>query len=245
MAHHPGEVEDVTGRSQALVLNMGTLHDVESMLLAGRKSNELGHPVVLDPVGVGGSSLRKETFAGLSSGIQFSAIRGNVSEIRQIATGHSEAAGVDACEAEQITEDNVAEAASMAMSLSARLGCVIAVSGPLDVVACESRAAVLGGGHPIMARVTGTGCMSTALLGAFLGANPQTPYEAAVAAAAVMKVCGTLAYEKTAAAQGGTMTFRMHLIDMVSLLTPNRLDELAQVRELCRKPQEKTEQEAL
>lgn len=228
MAHHPGEAAEITSGSQALVLNMGTLHDVDSMLAAGRRSNELGHPVVLDPVGVGGSRLRRETFAQLADSVRFEAIRGNISELRQIATGHSGAVGVDACEAERITEQNVRAVADMAKKLSRRLDCVIAISGPLDVVAYKEQAVILRGGHPIMARVTGTGCMSTALMGTFLGANPDRPFMAAAAAAAVMKVCGTLAYQRTAKAEGGTMTFRMHLIDQVSLLTPARLDALVQ-----------------
>lgn len=232
MACHEKEVEDITGGSQALVLNMGTVGNVEAMLLAGRRSRELGHPVALDPVGVGGSGLRRETFARLAEEIPFTAIRGNISEIRYLATGRSQGSGVDASRAEQITEENVGEAAAMAQELSRRLGCVIAVSGPLDVIADEKRVWILRGGHPMMARVTGTGCMSGALLGAFLGAagqagEPADFFEAAVAAASMMKVCGSLAYEKTAAEGGGTMTFRMHLIDAVSLLTPQHLNLLA------------------
>ena len=250
MAHHIKEAEEITQGSDALVLNMGTVNDVEAMLLAGRRSNELGHPVILDPVGVSGSGFRRETFARLTQEIRFQAIRGNVSEIRYIATGHSRAAGVDACPTERITEENVGETAATAQAVSRRLGCVVAVSGSLDVVADSQRALILRGGHPLMARVTGTGCMSAALLGAFLGAaaarRPQETdgrlletgdfaqgqgslFEAAAAAAAMMKVCGSLAYEKTAAEGGGTMTFRMHLIDAVSLLTSQHLNLLAKV----------------
>lgn len=229
MAHQAGEAEDITEGSQALLLNMGTVSQVESMLLAGKRSNRLGHPVILDPVGVSGSRLRRETFRRLSEEIHPDVIRGNVSEIRYIATGHSDAAGVDVCGAEQITEENAGEIAAMAQALSVKMNCVIAVSGPVDIVAFGERAVLLRGGHPIMARVTGTGCMSAALMGAFLGASPENRFEAAAAAAGMMKVCGTLAYEKTAKAKGGTMTFRLHLIDTASLLTPEKLEE--QVRE--------------
>lgn len=231
MAHHIGEAEEITANSNSLVLNMGTLHDLESMFAAGVRSNQAGHPVVLDPVGVGGSALRKETFSGLAEQVHFTVIRGNISEIRQIATGSSQAVGVDACEAEQITEENVKEVAEMAKGLSQRLNTVIAVSGPMDLVAYGEQAFLFRGGHPIMARVTGTGCMSTALMGAFLGANPEEPFLAAAAAAAMMKVCGSLAYEQTAAAGGGTMSFRLRLIDAVSLLTPEELEQLVQLEE--------------
>ena len=229
MAHQEGEAEDITEGSQSLLLNMGTVSQVESMILAGRRSNRLGHPVILDPVGVGASRLRRETFQRLCGEIHPDVIRGNVSEIRYIATGHSDAAGVDVCGAEQITEENAGEVAAMAKALSRKMDCVIAVSGPLDVVAYRERAVLLRGGHPLMARVTGTGCMSAALMGAFLGASPEERFEAAAAAAGMMKVCGTLAYAKTAKAKGGTMIFRLQLIDTASLLSPERLEE--QVRE--------------
>lgn len=227
MAHHPGEAAQIAAKSRALVLNMGTLHDTDSMFLAGRASNELGHPVVLDPVGVGGSDLRQQTFRSLAETVRFSVIRGNVSEIKFIATGAGTAVGVDAAEEDRITEGNVSELAKMARDLAGRLACVIAISGPIDIVADRDRVFLVRNGHPIMAKVTGSGCMSTALIGAFLGACPEKPFEAAAAAAAAMGVCGELAFAKTKEQQGGTMTFRMHLIDQVSLLTAERLNRLA------------------
>lgn len=229
MAHHPGEAAQIAAKSQALVLNMGTLHDTDSMFLAGKASNELGHPVVLDPVGVGGSDLRRQTFRSLAGTIRLTAIRGNVSEIKYIATGTGTAAGVDAAEEDRITEENVSGLARMARELAGKLDCVIAVSGPIDIVADKTRACLVRNGHPIMAKVTGSGCMSTALIGAFLGACPGDPLEAVLAAVTAMGVCGELAYEKTKAAGGGTMTFRMHLIDQMSLLTPEVLTRLARL----------------
>lgn len=234
MAHHVGEVAEITAGSRALVLNMGTLHDMDSMLIAGHKSNELGHPVILDPVGVGGSTLRKETFRTLSETIRFSVIRGNMSEIRAIATGSETAIGVDVAEADRITEENVYEAARMAQNVAARFSCVVAVSGPIDIVAEAGRACLVRNGHPIMARITGSGCMSTALLGAFLGGNPDRPFEAAVAAVAAMGVCGELAWARTEAEGGGTLTFRTHLIDKISLLKAEQLERYARLEYVTR-----------
>ncbi|MCI8513159.1 MAG: hydroxyethylthiazole kinase [Lachnospiraceae bacterium] len=229
MAHHPGEAAQITAGSRALVLNMGTLHDTDSMLLAGKKSNELGHPVVLDPVGVGGSDLRQQTFRSLAQAVRFTVIRGNVSEIKYLATGAGGISGVDAADADRITGENVSSAAELACSLAERLGCVAVISGSIDIVADARRVCFVQNGHPIMAKITGSGCMSTALIGAFLGACPEEPFEAALAAVAVMGVCGELAFAKTEAQQGGTMTFRTHLIDQVSLLTADKLTRLARI----------------
>ena len=219
MAHHPGEVEEITGHSQSLVLNMGNVHEVDSMILAGKKSNELKHPVVLDPVGIGASKLRDDTFAKLSQKIQFSVIRGNISEIKVIAYGKGMTKGVDADETDLVTEDNLKETVAMAKRLSEALGSVIAISGAIDIVADSEIAYVIRNGHPIMGKITGTGCMSTALIGAFCGGNADNILEATTAAVASMGVSGDIAFEKMKRYDGGTMMFRMFLIDSISNMT--------------------------
>ena len=268
MAHHPGEVEEITSRCQALVLNMGTLHDVDSMLLAGKRSAALGHPVILDPVGVGGSTLRKETFLTLYENISLSVIRGNRSEIKAVealvsgnrsenrtvearAAGRvavskerehstpggvsadkgefSAPVGVDADAGDAITEENVRNTARLICRTAKRTGSIIAVSGAIDIVAGEDAAFLIRNGHPIMTRVTGTGCMLTALIGTFCGANPDHVFEATAAAVAAMGVAGERAWKKTEEAGGGTMTFRMHLIDEISLMIPEILEQQARV----------------
>lgn len=219
MAHHQAEVEEITEKSQSLVINLGNVHEVASMILAGKKSNTLKHPVVIDPVGIGVSKLRNETFAKLSQKIQFSVIRGNISEIKGIANGKGMTKGVDADETDKVTEDNLKETVSMAKRLSEALESVIAISGSIDIVADKEKAYVIRNGNPIMIKITGTGCMSTALIGAFCGANPDNILEATAAAVAAMGVSGDIAFEKIKRFEGGTMMFRMFLIDSISNMT--------------------------
>lgn len=219
MAHHKDEVEEITEKSQSLVLNMGNVNEVASMILAGKKSNALKHPVVIDPVGIGASRLRNEIFEKLSQKIQFSVIRGNISEIKGIANGKFMTKGVDANETDMVTEDNLKETVEMAKSLSEELESVIAISGSIDIVAYKEKAYVIHNGHPIMAKITGTGCMSTALIGAFCGGNPDNILEAATAAVVTMGVSGDIAFEKMKSFEGGTMMFRMFLIDSISNMT--------------------------
>ena len=232
MAHHENEVEEITSNSHSLVLNMGNVHEVDSMILAGRRSNELKHPIVIDPVGVGGSALRSETFARLSQEIGFSVIRGNISEIKRIADGKGMIKGVDADDKDRVTEKNIREAAAMAKRLSRTLGSVIAISGAIDIVADKDMAYVIRNGNPMMARVTGTGCMSTALIGAYIGANPQNCLAAAAAAVAVMGVSGDMAYEKMKKFEGGTMMFRMFLIDCISNMSSEALNGGINIEEI-------------
>ena len=68
MSDEPEDVADITSICGGLNINLGTLHktSIEGMLKAGHRSNELGHPVLLDPVGAGASRFRTETALKLS-----------------------------------------------------------------------------------------------------------------------------------------------------------------------------------
>lgn len=238
MAHHEDEVEEITQNSQSLVLNMGNVLDVTPMILAGKVSNELKHPVVLDPVGIGASKLRNEVFRSLSENIQFSVIRGNISEIKAIANEKgiskekSMTKGVDADNSDKVTENNLKETIEMAKRLSEALGSVIAISGAIDIVADEEKAYLIRNGHPIMVKVTGTGCMSTALIGAFCGGNPNNILEATAAAVTAMGVSGEIAFEKIKEFKGGTMMFRMFLMDSISKMTSEILNGGMNIEEI-------------
>ncbi len=233
MSRHPEEVCEITAGCSALVLNMGTVSDPEAMQLAGRRANELAHPVILDPVGVGASALRRSFFAKLTTEVHPDVIRGNASEIRYIGTGSGDqAGGIDAALEDRITEGNLSSWAAMAHGLSERMGSVICISGATDLIAGEGRVFAFPGGCALMSRITGSGCMLTALMGAFLGAAPTDRLAACVCAQSVMNAAGEIALAKTEAAGGGTMTFRMHLIDAVSLMTEELWDEYARITEL-------------
>ena len=101
------EVEEITSICGGLNINIGTLNEntILSMFRAGKKANELGHTVLLDPVGSGASKLRTDTAVSLMKEIKFNAIRGNISEIKTLALGNGSTKGVDADVADAITED--------------------------------------------------------------------------------------------------------------------------------------------
>lgn len=137
MADDAAEVEDITTICGGLNINIGTLNSrtITSMLLAGKKANQLGHPVVLDPVGAGASRLRTDTAFRLLRDVKFTVIRGNISEIKTLASGAGTTKGVDADVADKVTEANLDSAVAFAKAFAAQTGAVIAITGAIDIVA--------------------------------------------------------------------------------------------------------------
>lgn len=220
MADDLREAGQITRLCSALVLNMGTLNErtVLSMLAAGKEANRLGLPVVFDPVGAGASDFRNETAATLLREIRFAAIKGNISEISYLANGIGTTKGVDASLEALSTEGNLGGHVGLARDLSARTGAVIVISGPIDIVADSREAWAVRNGHPMMANITGTGCMSAGVIGCYAGANPQEILPSCVCAMSAMGVCGELAYEKLLSVDGGTGSYRVLLMDAMSRL---------------------------
>ena len=224
MAEHPQEVEEAVRKARALVCNMGAIDKVESMILAGLEANRLGTPVVLDPVGAGGTQLRRDAVKRLLEEVHFSVIRGNASEIRYLAGQQTAGSGVDVSAPDEITEDNLSGAVAMAAELAGKLGSVIAISGRIDVISDGKSTCVLRNGCATMARITGSGCMLTALIGAFCGASCD-PFTAACSAMAAMGISGEIAEEKRLRNHTGNATFRNDLIDAVFNLTEEQLEK--------------------
>lgn len=194
MADGVREAEDIASVSHGLVLNLGTLREtaVEAMLLAGKKGVELGHPIVLDPVGAAAAAYRRETALRILKEIPCSVIRGNASEIRAIAremsgtgdrerenrtnekraaAGGFDSRGVDSSAGSELTEDNRQETVDTMQSLSRRTGAVIVMTGETDVVADGRRVCMIKNGCSMMRRITGSGCMMDGVIAAFLAAG--------------------------------------------------------------------------
>jgi hydroxyethylthiazole kinase len=228
MADDIAEAADIASISSALVLNIGTLnaHTVESMLAAGKKANERGIPVVLDPVGAGASGLRSRTVKRLLSEIRFAVIRGNLSEIRFAAGAQTAAKGVDVSDADGAAGPEAGKAA--AEQVARLYGCTAAVTGATDVVSDGRRTVLLSNGSPLLCGVTGTGCMCSSLIGSFCGATGDF-FAAAAGGILTMSIAGEAAAES--AGQKGSGSFRAALIDGISKMTPELLSERAKIHE--------------
>lgn len=225
MADDIQEVEEITSICGGLNINIGTLNQntIASMLLAGKKANELNHPVILDPVGVGASKLRTQTAHQMLEEVKFTVIRGNISEIKMLAVSEGKTSGVDASIADVVTEESLHLAIDMAKKFSKRTGAIIAITGAIDIVTDGNKSYIIRNGHPMMAKITGTGCMLSAMTAAFLAANPGNLLEATVASVCAMGLCGELAY-KQLSQNDGNSTFRNYLIDNVYRLNGIQLE---------------------
>lgn len=225
MADGREEVEEITSVCGGLTINIGTLNrrTIEAMLLAGRKANELGHPVVLDPVGAGASALRTNTAGKLLNEVNFAVIRGNISEIKTLALGSKTTKGVDADIADKVTKDNLKEAVSFAKKFSEKTGAVIAITGGIDIVADKEKAFCIYNGHAMMGKITGTGCQLSCLTAAYVTANQDHILEAAAAAVCAMGYCGEIAHSRLSRLDGNS-SYRNYIIDAVYHLTPEALE---------------------
>lgn len=154
--------------------------------------------------------------------LDFSIIRGNISEIKYLGSKHASAKGVDANEKDLASESNIQDIAAYAKSLSIKRNSIIAISGPIDVVASANTAYLIRNGHPLMSRVTGTGCMLSSVLGVFAAANPNHLLEATAVAVSAYGYAGELAYQKMVKTQGGTGSLRTFLIDYMSTMNSDQ-----------------------
>ena len=226
MADDIGEVSDITSICGGLNINIGTLNKdtIPSMFAAGKKASELAHPIVLDPVGAGASSLRTDTANKLIDELDITVIRGNISEIKALALGEGNTHGVDADVADAITEDNLDNVISFAKTFAEKTGDIIAITGAVDIIADAETVFVVKNGHPDLSRITGSGCQLSALVAAFITANPNNALKATAAAVVTMGLCGEKAHDRMNALDGNS-TYRNYLIDAIFNLTGEELDK--------------------
>ncbi|MFV0313736.1 MAG: hydroxyethylthiazole kinase [Anaerotignum sp.] len=228
MADDVAEVEEITSICGGLNINIGTLNvrTVESMILAGKKANELGHITVLDPVGAGASKLRTQTAMRLLEEVRFSVIRGNVSELKTLWGKGGETKGVDAAISDCVTEENLDEMMAFAKQMSEKTGAIIAMTGAIDIVADANKGYAVYNGKALMSKVTGTGCMLSGVVTAFCVANPKDLLDATLAAVVAMGLSGEIALERLERTVfGGTSSYRTYIIDAMSNLDDEALME--------------------
>jgi hydroxyethylthiazole kinase len=222
MAHAREEVEEMVQIASSLVLNIGTLseHWIDAMLLAGATAKTRGIPVVLDPVGAGATSYRTATANSLLERAGITVLRGNAGEVATLVGAEAEVRGVESIGAGM-------EPVELAREAARRLGVVASVTGPVDHVSDGERVLAIANGHELLATVTGTGCMSSALTGCFLAAKPDAPLEAAAEALAAFGV----AAEDAANGAEGPGSFHARLYDALYSLDPVTLDARARIEE--------------
>ena len=209
------DVVDITSICGGLNINIGTLNKntIPSMFAAGKKANELGHVVLLDPVGAGASALRTNTANELMEKVKFDDVRGNRST-----------KGVDADVADKVTDENLEETISKLKAFSKATGSIIAVTGAIDLVCNSEKCYVIRNGKPQMSSITGTGCQLSGLMTAYLVANSDNKLEAAAAAVCLMGLAGEIAYDRMQDGDGNS-TYRNRIIDAIYNMDGDTLEK--------------------
>ncbi len=222
MAHAKEEVAEMVGAAGALVLNPGTLEPdwVEAMLIAGRRANELGIPIVYDPVGVGATAYRIETAKRFLRELKISVVRGNSGEVGSLAGAGGLVKGVESVE-------GVADPVAVARSFAGRIGATVAITGKRDILSDGAQVAGVDNGHEMMKLVTGTGCMSTTVVAVFCAVESDR-----LAAATAALTCYGIAGQEAARVSRGPGSFRAALLDALYALTPKQVEAAAKVARL-------------
>ena len=226
MSDEVEDVEDITSICNGLNINIGTLHksSIEGMLCAGKKANDLHHPILLDPVGAGASKFRTETALRLMQELNLAVIRGNISEIKTLALGSGTTKGVDADVSDAVTEENLEQAIEFVKAFSKKTGTIIAVTGRIDLVTDGNRCYVIRNGRPEMGKITGTGCQLSGMMTAFITANPDEMLEAAAAAVCAMGLAGEIGWSRMQTGDGNA-TYRNRIIDAIYNMTGDILEK--------------------
>lgn len=206
MADEPKEVGEVTQIADGLVLNCGTISEsrLNAMLISGKTAKSREIPIVLDPVGVGISKFRTIAVHKIITEVKPDIIRLNASELKSICLNIKNMSGVDA-----VNIDSLDDTVELAKKLSIKTNAIIGVSGISDIVTDGKNTAVISGGHAMMKKITGSGCMLSSVIGAFAAANPNNLFYAVSVAFGLCASCGRNAYKENI----GIATYKNNFFD--------------------------------
>lgn len=209
MADAVEEAAEIAAIASCTVLNIGTLkqNTVEAMLLAGKSANQHNTPVILDPVGAGATAFRKKSVLQILGEVDVALIRCNAGELAAIAGVEWQSKGVDAGKGN-------ADLTALAKEVATAYSCIVAVTGPWDIVTDGSNTICITGGHPLMSRITGTGCLLSAVAGAFLAVAHNKQFDAVITALAFYKKAG----EKAAEQASGPGDFQVQFLNALYTL---------------------------
>lgn len=233
MTDEPSESGEMTAISNGLLINLGTLNlnTIKAMQNSIKMANSLNLPVVLDPVGVGASTLRNETAINFLKEYKFSIIKGNISEIKFLNGEKSIAKGVDASLKD--LNDDVLNRVNLAKELSKKTDAAIVITGKIDVVAFKNEAYLLKNGSSLMGKFSGSGCILGGICTAFLASNTN-PLKSAIMGVLTECIAGELVRGKNVLSDMGSMKFKNGLIDEIYLIDDKKIQDLAKIEKVMK-----------
>lgn len=222
MADAHEEVSEIAAMSGAVVLNIGTLNDyaISSMVLAGQSANRHKVPLVLDPVGAGATAYRTEVTHKLVKEMKITALRGNVAEVANVVGESWSIKGVDAGEGD-------GDVVALAVKAALKLDCVVIITGKEDVITDGTKTYIVSNGHPVLTKVTGTGCLLSAVVGAFLAVSGGEWLDAAAEALSFYGIAAEIAAGLTAGRGPGS--FQIEFLNQLTAVTPEIYKEKSRI----------------
>src|SRR5699024_2489075 len=176
-------------------------------------SSDLKVPLVLDPVGYGASSFRKNLVDQLLESYEFSLVKGNASEMLALRGQMSQSKGVDSVETEKTSD--------IAKLVFQELKVPVIVTGEIDSYVDHEEQFIMKIGNRYQSTITGSGRLLGSCCAAFLAVDKS--YEAVVKAISLYNI----AAEKGANLSGGPSQFRSQLIDEIYNFKENDFERKA------------------
>ncbi|CAH1851309.1 hydroxyethylthiazole kinase [Convivina intestini] len=158
------ETKDLLSIAQALVINLGSVneHSLSQAIEAGQVANRLGIPVVVDPVAVAVTKVRRQAFQQLSAAVNFTAIRGNAGELAYLAEIDWHSQGIDA------GQGDLSQLSLIAQKVAQRYHTFSVLTGPTDYISDGNIVQTVANGHPYFQTNVGSGDMLDGILGVAL-----------------------------------------------------------------------------
>lgn len=220
MSYSHEEVEEVIQIASAVVINIGTMNSnkIDLFLKAGKLANKYNKPVLLDPVGVFATKTRANLVKRLINEVNFTVIKGNISEIKYIAGLKTSGQGVDSKEDGLDLKEEI-------KVISNKLNATVVATGKVDFISDGVSVIEIYNGTEKLKRVTGTGCMTGSLIASYLGVTEKS-IEAAAMGVLIMSLGGELA-DKNNPSIG---TFKVNLINEIYEMNIEKLEEMGKLK---------------
>ncbi|GAA0068519.1 hydroxyethylthiazole kinase [Clostridium sardiniense] len=219
------EIREGVAISNCLHINIGTMgyEKGNSMLLGTQVAKENNIPVVLDPVGVHVTELRKTVVRNILE-VGVSLIKGNLTEIKSLIGVKSNFIGIDSLDDGEFT-DNLR---STLRTYARNNNCIIVITGKVDYITDGKREITIDNGVSELSLVTGTGCMLGGMLAVECGKNLGDNTIFGVAKAVItMNISGEIAMENNEGE--GILSFKHKTLDKISCLKDEEIIERGKI----------------